>query len=512
MEIHEKSAVQLAKEIKDKTNALTAVEVVKHFLERIKKYNPRLNAFLRVNEQAVKEAEKIDRQIKASENPGPLAGVPVAVKDNIVTKGMHTTAASRILENYIPPYDADVVEKLRNAGAVIIGKTNLDEFAMGSSSEFSAFGVTRNPWDYERVPGGSSSGSAAAVAARLAPIALGSDTGGSIRQPASFCGTVGMKPSYHRVSRYGLIAFASSLDQIGVFANSVEDAALLLQVIEGDKNKDGGTHRHDTTLRLPPETEKQKDFSGVARGDIPALNIKKPGAKGLKIGVPREYFTEGMDPEVEKLVRKAIQTLEDAGAEIGETTLPHMKHSIAAYYIIADAELSSNLARYDGVRYGVRREADDVISMFRKSRSAGFGPEVTRRIFLGTFALSSGYYDDYYNKARKARRLILNDFENAFINFDVLACPTMPMPAFRFGEKTGDPLSMYLSDALTVSVNMAGLPGISVPCGVTSENLPVGLQLISPWWGDDTVLQAAGAYERAADMDNGIPLLQEQEV
>ncbi len=498
MEIHEKSAVQLAKEIKDKTNSLTTVEVVKHFLERIKKYNPRLNAFLLVNEHAVKESEKIDQRIKAGENPGPLAGVPVAVKDNISTLGMRTTAASRILENYMPPYDADVVEKLRNAGAVIIGKTNLDEFAMGSSSEFSAFGVTRNPWDYERVPGGSSSGSAAAVAARLAPLALGSDTGGSIRQPASFCGTVGMKPSYGRVSRYGLIAFASSLDQIGVFANSVEDAALLLQVIVGDDEKDK-IPRRDTTKKLP---EKQDDLRKAA----------KPGAKGLKVGVPREYFTEGMDPDVEKLVRKAIKTLEDAGAEIGETTLPHMKHSIAAYYIIADAELSSNLARYDGMRYGVRREADDVISTFRKSRSAGFGAEVTRRIFLGTFALSSGYYDAYYLKAKQVQSLIRRDFEDAFKNFDVLACPTMPSPAFRFGEKTGDPLSMYLSDVLTVSVNMAGLPGISVPCGVTSENLPVGLQLISPWWGDDTVLQAAGAYERAACMGNNIPLLQEQEV
>jgi aspartyl-tRNA(Asn)/glutamyl-tRNA(Gln) amidotransferase subunit A len=452
-------------------------EVCRDALDRIEKDNSRLNAFLTIDRDgALRRAAAMDGDIQNAIKRRPLAGIPVAIKDNLCTEGIRTTCASRILENYIPPYTATAVKKIEEAGAILVGKTNLDEFAMGGSTENSAFGPARNPWNQEYVPGGSSGGSAVAVAAGHVPIALGSDTGGSIRQPASFCGVVGLKPSYGRVSRYGLVAFASSLDQIGPIATNVRDAARLLQVISG-------YDRHDSTsanVAVP-------DYLNAIRGDI----------AGLRLGVPPECLGEGVDAEVREKVEAAIRRLEGRGAKIVEVNLPHMKYVIAVYYIIATAEASANLARYDGVRYGFRAEEARTLSeMYRRTRNLGFGPEVKRRIMLGTFALSSGYYDAYYEKAQRVRQMLVNDFAEAFKKCDVIATPTAPTPPFKIGEKTDDPLAMYLCDIFTVTINLAGVPAISLPCGQSGMGLPIGLQLIGNHFDEPRLLNAAFAYEQ----------------
>jgi len=415
-----------------------------------------------------------------------LSGIPLAVKDNICTEGVRTTCSSKILKNFIPPYESTVTQKLRDQNYVLIGKTNLDEFAMGSSTENSAFAHTKNPWDITRVPGGSSGGSAAAVAADMCMAALGSDTGGSIRQPASFCGVVGLKPTYGRVSRYGLVAFASSLDQIGPITKNVKDAAILLNIISGHDLCDSTS----ANIAVP-------DFTSVIGKDI----------KGAKIGVPKEYFMEGMDREVEEAVKQAIKKLESLGAIPVPISLPHTEYAVAAYYILATSEASSNLARYDGVKYGLRVEGRDLLDMYMNTREAGFGAEVKRRIILGTYALSSGYYDAYYKKAQQVRTLIKRDFEKAFEQVDAIVTPTAPNPAFKIGEKVDDPLQMYLADIFTISVNLAGVPGISVPCGFTSENLPVGLQIIGKHFDEEAVLKIAYAYEQATDWHKRRPEL-----
>jgi len=416
----------------------------------------------------------------------PVAGIPLAVKDNMCTKGIRTTCSSRILENFIPPYESTVTGKLLQSGYILVGKTNLDEFAMGSSTENSGFFVSRNPWDLDRVPGGSSGGSATAVAADECLAALGSDTGGSIRQPAAFCGVVGLKPTYGRVSRYGLVAFASSLDQIGPLTKTVSDAAVVLNIISGHDRKDS------TSAEIPVP-----DFRESLTRDV----------KGLKIGVPDEYFIEGLDPEVEKAVRDAIGEMERLGAEIRNVSLPHTGYAVATYYILATSEASSNLARYDGVKYGFRSDAEDLMDMYLETRARGFGPEVRRRIMLGTYALSSGYYDAYYRKAQQVRTLIVRDFEEAFKLVDLIATPTTPTPAFRIGEKISDPLQMYLNDIFTISVNLAGVPAISVPCGFNSGGLPIGLQLIGRHFDEVTTLRAAHAYESETDWHKRRPEL-----
>lgn len=452
-------------------------DVIKAALEKMEAENERLNTYLTFNrEAALKRAAEMDAGVGAALKTKPLAGVPIAIKDNLCTQGLRTTCGSRILNQYIPQYTATVVKKIEEAGAVVVAKTNLDEFAMGGSTENSAFGPARNPHNPEYVPGGSSGGSAAAVAAGHVPVSLGSDTGGSIRQPASFCGVVGVKPTYGRVSRYGLVAFASSLDQIGPFANNVKDAARLLQVISGQD-------RHDSTsaARAVP------DFVSALTGDI----------KGLRIGVPPECFGEGLDAEVKIKVEAGIKRLESRGAKIVPVSLPHTKYVIAVYYIIATAEASSNLARFDGARYGFRAEEAHALSeMYRKTREQGFGPEVKRRIMLGTFALSSGYYDAYYEKAQRVRAMLVHDFEEAFKLCDVIATPTAPTPPFKIGEKSDDPLAMYLGDIFTVTMNLAGVPAISVPCGLSSAGLPIGLQLIANHFDEARMLNAAYAFER----------------
>jgi len=455
-----------AREIADlvRSRKTSAAEVAKAFLERIRATDDRLHAFISVGEAPKGAAE------------GPLAGVPVALKDNLCTLEAPTTCGSRILENYRAPYEATVVTRLRAAGATIIGKTNLDEFAMGSSTENSAFFVTRNPWDLERVPGGSSGGSAAAVAAGQAAAALGSDTGGSIRQPAALSGVVGFKPTYGRVSRYGLVAFASSLDQVGPLARDVRDAALLMSVL-------GGHDPLDATSLPGPSPDYVKDLE------------RDP--KGMRIGLPKEYFADGLDPEVRARVMEALRRLEAKGAKLVDVQLPMTRHGIATYYIVAPAEASSNLARYDGVHFGHRTASPaSLVDLLSRSRAEGFGPEVRRRIILGTFVLSSDRIDAYYHRAQKVRRLIAAEFEQAFKSCDVIAGPTSPTPAFRVGEKASDPLSMYLCDVYTVGANLAGLPGLSLPCGFTSKGLPVGLQIIGRVKDDLTVLQAGRAVER----------------
>jgi len=451
-------------------------EVCRDALDRIERDNDRLNAYVTINrESALKLAAAMDADIQNLVKQRPLAGVPVAVKDNMCIAGVRTTCGSRILGDYVPPYTATVVKKLEEAGAIIIGKTNLDEFAMGSSTENSAFGPVRNPFNQELVSGGSSGGSAVAVAAGQAPIALGSDTGGSIRLPASFCGVIGLKPTYGRVSRYGLVAFASSLDQIGPFATNVSDAARALQVISGHD-------RRDSTSANKPVP----DYLSALNGDI----------KGLRVGVPPECFGEGLDPEVREKVEGGIRRLADRGAEVVAVSLPHTKYVIAVYYIIATAEASSNLARYDGVRYGFRAEEARTLSeMYRKTRDEGFGAEVKRRIMLGTFALSSGYYDAYYEKAQRVRSMLAGDFAEAFKKCDVIATPTAPTTAFKIGEKSNDPLAMYLSDIYTVTINLAGVPAISVPCGQSSAGLPIGMQLIGDHFDEARLLNVAYAYE-----------------
>lgn len=458
----------------------SAVDVATHFLSRVKAFDPTLKAFLSLLEEAaLAQARAVDQQVSRGEDPGPLAGVPVAVKDNICVAGTRTTCASKILENFRAPYDATVIERLKKAGAVFLGKTNLDEFAMGSSTENSAFFTTRNPWDVERIPGGSSGGSAVAVAARLAPLALGSDTGGSIRQPAALCGVVGLKPTYGRVSRYGLVAFASSLDQIGPFAWNAEDAALLYQVIAGHDPRD--------STSLPKTVEPSFQFSG-----------ERPLA-GVGVGLPKEYFIDGMDPEVEAAVRTSVRLCEQLGARVEEVSLPHSEAALAVYYVLAPSEASANLARFDGVRYGYRTpRAGNLLEQYERSRDEGFGPEVKRRILLGTYALSSGYYDAYYLKAQKVRTLLQQDFTKAFEKVDLLLTPTTPTPAFRRGEKTDDPLQMYLSDVFTITCNLAGIPGVSVPCGISSQGLPIGLQMLGRPLEEARLLAASQAFEKAA--------------
>lgn len=456
---------------------VSAVEIVSAFLRRIEAVDARLNAFITVlADQALAQAEDIDRD-RPDVREKPLAGMPLALKDVLCTKGVRTTCGSRILENFRPPFDATAVERLKGAGAIFLGKTNMDEFAMGSSNENSAFGAVRNPWDTERVSGGSSGGSTAAVAADLCAAAIGTDTGGSIRQPASFCSVVGLKPTYGRVSRYGLVAFASSLDQIGPITKDVEDAALVLQAVAG----------HD------PRDSTSVDISV----DDYAAALRRP-VQGLRLGIPKEYFVEGTDPDVADAVEKAIGTCERLGARRVEVSLPHTEYGVAAYYIIAPAEASSNLARYDGVKYGYRvEEAKDLLSMYCLTRSRGFGPEVKRRVMLGTYSLSAGYYDAYYRKASQVRTLIRNDFIEAFKVCDAILAPVSPFPAFKIGEKTDDPLQMYLSDVFTLPASLAGVPGVSVPCGFTREGLPIGLQILGPHFREDRVLQVAWHFEQA---------------
>ncbi|OIP71538.1 MAG: aspartyl/glutamyl-tRNA amidotransferase subunit A [Oscillatoriales cyanobacterium CG2_30_40_61] len=467
----------------------SAVEITQEALDRIAQLEPQLNSFLRVTaDQALEQARQVDAKIAAGEQIGLLAGIPIAIKDNMCTEGIRTTCGSKILENFIPPYESTVTQKLAAAGAVMVGKTNMDEFAMGSSTENSAYQVTANPWDLERVPGGSSGGSAAAVAAREAVVSLGSDTGGSIRQPASFCGVVGLKPTYGLVSRYGLVAYASSLDQIGPFGRSVEDAAILLQAIAGHDPKDA------TSLNFP--------IPDYVSALIPSLRARS----GIKIGVIKETFGEGLDPIVEKIVTKAISVLQELGAEIQVVSCPRFRYGLPTYYVIAPSEASANLARYDGVKYGFRYpDADNLIEMYQKTRAQGFGAEVKRRIMMGTYVLSAGYYDAYYLKAQKVRTLIKEDFDRAFSQVEVLVCPTAPSTAFKAGEKTADPLSMYLSDLMTIPVNLAGLPGISVPCGFDDQGLPIGMQLIGKPLGESRLLEVANAYEQATDWHNYKP-------
>src|ERR1041385_3637840 len=455
----------------------TPVDLAKNFYKKIKAEDPEIQAYLTLCEdRARQQAERIDRMASAGDPLPPLAGVPVGIKDVMVTRGVRTTAGSKILESFIPPYNCTAVARLEAAGAIVLGKMNCDEFAMGSSNENSAYGPVRNPRDKSRVPGGSSGGSAAAVAAGMAVATLGSDTGGSIRPPASFCGVVGLMPAYGRVSRYGLIAFASSLDHIGPLTRTVKDAAIILRVI-------AGRDRMDSTSADVPVPDYEAELA-------------KP-VNGLKIGVPKEYFGEGLDPEVRAAVESGIARLREAGCEIIPISLPHTKYAIPTYYVIATAEASANLARFDGVRYGYRSKSARTLSeMYRKSRDEGFGPEVKRRIMLGTYALSSGYYDAYYLKAQRVRTLLTRDFEQAFLKVDAIVTPTAPTPAFKIGEKAGDPLSMYLADIYTVTADLAGVPGISVPCGRTQSGLPIGLQVLGGHFDESTVLRVAAAVER----------------
>jgi aspartyl-tRNA(Asn)/glutamyl-tRNA(Gln) amidotransferase subunit A len=457
----------------------TSRAVTESVLARIASVDERVKAYLTVTaDAALAQAEQADRE-RSSGTTSPVLGVPIAIKDNMCTEGVRTTCASKILDNFIPPYNATVVARLNHAGYVMPGKVNMDEFAMGSSTENSGFMVTKNPWDLERIPGGSSGGSAAAVAAGECIAALGSDTGGSIRQPAACCGVVGLKPTYGRVSRYGLVAFASSLDQIGPITKDVTDAAILLNIISGHDERDS------TSADVPAS-----DFTRSLVKDL----------KGMKVGIPKEYFIEGMDPEVDRAVRVAVKTLEGLGATVVDVTLPHTSYAVATYYILATSEASSNLARYDGVKYGYRASgAKDLLEMYTKSRSQGFGHEVKRRIMLGTYALSAGYYDAYYKKGQQVRTLVKRDFEEAFKQADVIATPTAPTAAFKIGEKSSDPLQMYLSDIFTISVNLAGIPGISIPCGFTTGGLPVGLQLLGRHFDEASILRAAYAYEQATD-------------
>ena len=457
---------------------VSPVEVTAQLLQRIRERDGELHAYLLLDEAgAMAQAREAEARLGRGEG-SPLTGIPLALKDVMVTRGLRTTCASKILGNFVPTYDATVVARLRRAGAIFLGKTNMDEFAMGSSTENSAFGPTRNPWNREYVPGGSSGGSAAAVAADLCLASLGSDTGGSIRQPACLCGVVGLKPTYGRVSRYGLVAYASSLDQIGPITKEVKDAALLLAVIAG--------HDPQDSTSVPQAVP---DYAAALGQDL----------QGLKIGVPREYFGSGLDPEVEAAIRSALGTMGGLGAEILEVSLPHTEYAVATYYLVAVAEASSNLARYDGVKYGFRAEGRNLMETYLNTRTEGFGAEVRRRIILGAYTLSAGYYDAYYKKGTQARALIRGDFEAAFRECALIACPVSPTPAFRLGEKLADPLTMYLSDIFTISANLAGIPGISVPCGFSSRGLPIGLQLLGPPFAESEIFRAAYAFEQATD-------------
>jgi aspartyl-tRNA(Asn)/glutamyl-tRNA(Gln) amidotransferase subunit A len=465
----------------------TPTRATAEYLDRIAALDPHVRAFLVVTrEAALRQAAEADARFRAGTPRGPLDGVPIALKDVLCTRGVPTTCGSKILERFVPPYDATVARRLFEAGAILLGKLNMDEFAMGSSTEHSAFFTTRNPWDLARVPGGSSGGAAAAVAADLAGLTLGTDTGGSIRQPAAFCGVLGMKPTYGRVSRYGLIAFASSLDQLGPLARDAEDAALMLQVIAGPDPMDS------TAVDVPVP-----DYRAALR----------QGIEGLRLGVPAEYFVEGTDPEVERAVREAIAALEKLGARTEPVSLPHTEYGLAAYYVIAPAEASSNLARYDGVKYGLRAPgARDLIDMYSKTRAAGFGAEVKRRLMLGTYVLSAGYYDAYYGQALKVRTLVRRDFDRAFERVDLIVAPTTPGVAFKMGEKE-DPLQMYLNDIFTIPTNLAGLPGVSIPGGFTQAGLPIGLQLIGRAFDEATLLRAAHAYQTVTDWHTRRPAL-----
>ncbi len=475
MEITDLTVHELQEKIKN--GELTRKEILQAYINRIDEKEKEVQAFVTtLTEEAEKKEKEVHKKIESGEIEGDLAGIPIGIKDNICTKGIKTTCASKMLEDFISPYDATVMEKINDENMILLGKLNMDEFAMGGSTEHSYFKKTRNPWDLNRVPGGSSGGSASAVAAGMVPWALGSDTGGSIRQPASFCGVVGLKPTYGLVSRYGLVAFASSLDQIGPITKDVKDSAILLNIIAGHDKKD------TTSVNI-----EKKDYVKALKNDV----------KGLKIGVPKEFLAEGTQPEVKKKIEEAIQIYKELGAVVEEISLDVAKYSLATYYIIACAEASSNLGRFDGIRYGYRaKDYKDLNELFVKSRSEGFGDEVKRRIILGTYVLSSGYYDAYYKKAQKVRSLVMNEFNKAFQKYDVLLTPTSPTVAFKIGEKTSNPLEMYLSDICTVSVNIAGLPGISIPCGVDSNNMPIGMQLIGNKFQEETILNAAYTFEQ----------------
>ena len=470
MTIHE--TARLLKEKK-----ISSVELTKQYLERIRQVEPKVKAFVTVTEDiALEQARQADSAIAAGK-AGPLTGIPVAIKDVMCTRGVRTTCSSKMLENFVPPYSAAVVEKLNDAGAVMIGKTNMDEFAMGSSTENSAFFTTHNPWDLERVPGGSSGGSTVAVAAQEAVCALGSDTGGSIRQPAGFCSVVGLKPTYGRVSRYGLIAFASSLDQIGPLTQDVTDSALLMNIISGQDKRD--------STSVP---EPVPDYTKSLKMDL----------KGMKLGIPKEYYVEGMQPGVASAMKVAIKKLEELGANLEEVSLPHTPYALAVYYIIAPSEASANLARYDGVKYGYSFKGDTMWESMEKTRENGFGPEVKRRIMIGTYALSAGFYDAWYIKAQKVRAQIRHEFDEVFKKYDALVTPTSPTVPFKIGEKKDDPLAMYLSDVCTLPINIAGVPGISIPAGFV-DGLPVGMQIIGKNFGEETILKVAYAYEQATE-------------
>lgn len=490
--LHELSAKQALAGMK--AGKFSSRELTAAYLERIERLNPRLNAYLHVaGESALAAADAADklyakaRRSKKTKLPA-LLGLPIAIKDVLAVAGMPATAGSRILENFVPSYNATSVERLLAAGVVVLGKTNTDEFAMGSSTENSAYGVARNPWDETRVPGGSSGGSAAAVAARLAPVALGTDTGGSVRQPAALCGLTGLKTTYGRVSRYGLIAFGSSLDTVGVLAQNANDAGLILKVMGGFDPRDA------TTLEKAPKVSK---LAGTAAKPL----------RGLKVGVPKEYFIEGVSAEVEAGVRTAIEQLEKLGAKAVPVSLPHTEYALPVYYIIAPAEASANLARFDGVRYGLRVAQDDLMDMFTHTRGQGFGPEVKRRIMIGTYALSAGYYDAYYGQAQKVRALIRRDFDAAFEKVDLIAAPATPSTAFRIGAHSNNPLEMYLEDVFTLPANLAGVPGVSTCAGFDSQGLPIGLQLLGPHFSDERLLAAAKAYQGATDWHKREPAL-----
>ena len=486
MELHELTIEEAHQLLK--TKKISSVELTRAVLDRITAVEGRVDAFLKISEKtALKQAAAADEKI-AGGRCEPLTGIPLAVKDVVCTAGVETTCGSRILENFIPPYNATVIEKLERRGAVILGKTNMDEFAMGSSTENSGFKNTCNPWDLNRVPGGSSGGSAAAVAADMCLGALGSDTGGSIRQPASYCSTVGLKPTYGRVSRFGLVAFASSLDQIGPLAKNVTDCAVMLNALAGYDSAD--------STSVPEEVP---DYTAVLQ----------KGLEGIRVGIPREYAaTEGIDPEVSAAVDQAVRVLEDLGAEKVAVALPHTDYAVAAYYVIAPSEASSNLARYDGVKYGVRdARQNELIQMYRRTRSRGFGPEVQRRIIIGTYCLSAGYYDAYYGKASQIRSLIIDDFSTAFEACDLIVSPVAPTPAFKIGEKVDDPLTMYLTDIFTLSANLAGIPGMSVPCGFSKKGLPIGLQLLGSHFNEEMLLKVAYNFEQATEFHKKKPSL-----
>lgn len=477
MDIDKLSVEALRDGIRDKV--FTSEEIVEFYIKKIKKEDGNINSYLTIcEERALKDARIVDEKIAKGEKVGMLAGVPIAIKDNICTDGITTTCASKMLEDFIPPYDATVVKKLKDADAVIIGKTNMDEFAMGSSTENSAFKVTKNPHDLERVSGGSSGGSAAAVGARLAPFSLGSDTGGSIRQPAAFCGVVGLKPTYGLVSRFGLIAFGSSLDQIGPFSNNVRDCALALEIIAG--------------------TDPLDNTSSKNIGSTDYLTGIDSGVEKMKIGVPKEFFGDGLDPEIKASILNSIEKLKGLGATVEEISIPITEAGLSAYYVISSAEASSNLARFDGIRYGYRpKEFEDVYDLMEKSRTEAFGEEVKRRIMLGTYVLSSGYYDAYYNRALKLKKKIKEEFKEVFSKYDIIISPVSPVLPFKCNEKKNNPLEMYLADVYTVNINLAGVPAISVPCGTSKSGLPIGLQIIGPHFGESTILKAALALEGA---------------